>query len=178
MKLTTIKAYILKEFMELYRTRLIIMVYLMPSMIVLLFGYGIRMDVTHARILIIDNDQSKFSQMLTSKFEHTKYFNAKVLHVSEKEALRSIKQAKTDAVLIIPSSFEKRLLHGQKSEIGIFVDASFPTRATTIEGYIKGTVLDIMNPKIKTTKSNILISPLYDTSGNRFTPFSSKLLPA
>lgn len=36
----------------------------------------------------------------------------------------------------------------------------------------------IMNPKIKTTKSNILISPLYDTSGNRFTPFASKLLSA
>ncbi|WP_151900504.1 ABC transporter permease [Sulfurimonas hydrogeniphila] len=142
MKLITIKAYILKEFMELYRTRLIVMVYLLPSMIVLLFGYGIRMDVTHARILIIDNDQSKFSQMLISKFEHSKYFNAKVLHVSEKEALRSIKQAKTDAVLIIPSSFEKQLLHGQKSEIGVFVDASFPTRATTIEGYIKGSVLD------------------------------------
>ena len=142
MKFTTIKAYILKEFMELYRTRLIVMVYLMPIMILLLFGYGIRMDVTHARILIIDNDQSKYSQMLSEKFAHTKYFNAKVLHVSEQEALRSIKQAKTDAVLIIPSSFEKRLLHGQKSEVGVFVDASFPTRATTIESYIEGTVLD------------------------------------
>jgi len=144
-KITTIKAYMLKEFMELFRTHLIVMIYLMPTMILLLFGYGIRMDVTHARILIIDNDQSKYSQMLTSKFEHTKYFNAKVLYVSEKEALRSIKQAKTDAILIIPSSFEKRLLHGQKSEIGIFVDASFPTRATTIESYIQGTILDAAN---------------------------------
>ena len=36
----------------------------------------------------------------------------------------------------------------------------------------------IMHPKIKTTKSNILISPLYYTSGNSFTPFASKLLSA
>jgi len=36
----------------------------------------------------------------------------------------------------------------------------------------------IMHPKIKTSKSNILISPLYDTSGNGFTPFASKLLSA
>jgi len=143
MKIATIKAYMLKEFMELYRTKLIVMVYLLPIMIVLLFGYGIRMDVTHARILIIDNDQSKYSQLLISKFEHTKYFNTKVIHISEKEALRSIKRAKTDALLIIPSSFEKRLLHGQKSEIGVFIDAAFPTRATTVEGYIQGTVLDV-----------------------------------
>jgi len=74
MKINTIKAYMIKEFMELWRTRLIVMVYLMPLMIVLLFGYGIRMDVSHARILIIDNDQSKYSMQLVSKFEHTKYF--------------------------------------------------------------------------------------------------------
>ena len=36
----------------------------------------------------------------------------------------------------------------------------------------------IMHPKIKTTQSNILISPLYDTRGNGFTPFVSKLLLA
>ncbi len=141
MKIATVKAYMLKEFMELYRTRLIMMVYLMPIMIVILFGYGIRMDVKHARLLIIDNDQSKYSQMLTEKFQHTKYFNTKVVHASENESLHSIKQAKTDAILIIPSSFQKRLLHGQKSEIGVFIDAAFPSRATTIEGYIQGTVL-------------------------------------
>ena len=124
MKINTIKAYMIKEFMELWRTRLIVMVYLMPVMIVVLFGYGIRMDVSHARILIIDNDQSKYSMQLVSKFEHTKYFNTTISQMSEKEALHSIKQAKTDAILIIPSSFEKRLLHGQKSELGVFVDAS------------------------------------------------------
>lgn len=132
----------LKEFTELFRTRLIFMVYVMPTMIVLLFGYGMRMDVSHARILIIDNDQSKYSMQLSSKFEHTKYFNATMAYMSEKEALHSMKQAKIDAILIIPSSFEKHLLHGQKSEIGVFVDAAFPTRATTIESYIQGTILD------------------------------------
>ena len=140
MKLTTIKAYMRKEFTELIRSRLIVMVYLMPSMIMLLFGYGIRMDVTHARVLILDNDQSKYAMQLIAKFEHSKYFNATVAQMSETEALRAIKQNKSDAILIIPSSFEKRLLHGQKSEIGVFVDGAFPTRATTIENYIQMTI--------------------------------------
>ncbi|HFB53960.1 MAG TPA: ABC transporter permease, partial [Sulfurimonas autotrophica] len=47
MKLNIIKAYILKEFRELIRSRLIIMVYLLPTMILVLFGYGIRLDVSH-----------------------------------------------------------------------------------------------------------------------------------
>ncbi len=145
----------IKEFTELFRTRLILMVYIMPSMIVLLFGYGIRMDVSHARILIVDNDQSKYSKELISKFEHSKYFNATVTQMREKDALRLIKQAKIDAILIIPSSFEKRLLHGQKSELGVFVDAAFPTRATTIESYIQGAVFSVASE----TLSNIGMKP-------------------
>jgi len=142
MRAGVIKAYILKEFTELIRTRLIFMVYLMPAMILILFGYGIRMDVTHARTLIIDNDQSRYSRALTAKFEHSRYFDATVTHLSEKEALHRIKQAKTDILVIIPASFEKRLLHGQKSEIGVFVDAAFPTRGTTMESYVQGVILD------------------------------------
>ncbi len=71
MKWRVIKAYIVKELTELIRTRLIVMVYMMPSMILLLFGYGIRMEVTHARTIILDYDQSHFSHILTEKFEHS-----------------------------------------------------------------------------------------------------------
>jgi len=141
MRLRTIKAYMRKEFTELVRSRLIVLVYLMPTMILLLFGYGIRMEVTHARLLIIDNDGSKYSSELLSRFEHSKYFSPRICSMSEKEALRLMKQAKIDAILIIPSSFEKRLLHGQSSEIGIFIDGSFPMRALTIQSYIEGVIL-------------------------------------
>jgi len=162
MKINIIKAYILKEFKELVRTKLIIMVYLLPSMIVILFGYGIRMDVSHARVIIIDNDKSKLSQMLSSKFEHTKYFNSILSNMSEADALKQIKKANEDALLIIPNGFEKNLLKGLKSELGVFVDASFPTRGTTIETYIEATVYSLMNEIAKTkgihTKGNIVIN--------------------
>jgi len=145
MNINIVKAYMLKEFKELFRTKLIIMVYVMPIMILILFGYGIKLDVSHARLIILDNDQSKLSLMLCSKFEHTKYFNTKILHISEKEALRKIKQAKTDVILIIPNSFEKNIFKGQKSELGVFTDASFPTRGKTIETYMQGTILSYIN---------------------------------
>lgn len=142
MKAGVIKAYILKELTELVRSRFIIMVYLMPSMIMFLFGYGIRMEVTHARTLILDNDQSLYSHRLVSKFEHSKYFDVTLSSLSEGEALRRIKKAETDIVIIIPQSFEKRLLHAQPTQIGVYVDAAFPSRGTTMENYVKGVVLD------------------------------------
>ncbi|BCD61006.1 MULTISPECIES: ABC transporter permease [unclassified Nitratiruptor] len=141
MKARVILAYMRKEFTELARSKLIYLVYLVPTMILLLFGYGIRLEVTHARVLLLDNDTSKLSIHLISKFEHSKYFTPTISHISEQKALRLMKQAKIDAIIIIPSSFEKRLLHGQKSEIGIFIDGSFPMRALTIQSYIEGTIL-------------------------------------
>ena len=143
MKIKTLQAYILKEFMELYRTKIIVMVYLLPVMTVLLFGYGIKMDVTQARILILDNDQSKLSRKVTTAFEHTKYFNSNTTYMSEKEALKTIQQAKTDVILIIPSSFEKNLYKGLTTELGVFIDAAFPTRASTLEAYVQGEILNV-----------------------------------
>jgi ABC-type multidrug transport system permease subunit len=143
MRFNIIRAYFKKEIIELYRTKMILMPYIMPLMIVILFGYGIKMQVTGVRILIIDNDHSKISNMLISKFEHSKYFHATVSNISEKEALRKIKQASKDLVLIIPSSFEKNIYKGIKSEIGVFIDASFPSRATTISNYVQGVILNL-----------------------------------
>jgi ABC-2 type transport system permease protein len=140
MNLGVVRAYMLKEFKELIRSRMILMVYIMPTMIVILFGYGIRMEVTHARTLVIDNDQSHLSRDLISRFEHSKYFDTRQVAMTEQEALHRIKQAKADILIVIPSSFEKRLLHGDKTQIAVFVDGAFPVRATTMQNYVQGVV--------------------------------------
>ncbi|WP_353662649.1 ABC transporter permease [Hydrogenimonas sp. SS33] len=140
MKLGVVRAYMLKEFMELIRSRLITVVYLLPTMIIILFGYGIRMEVTHARTVIIDHDHSKLSADLASRFQHSKYFDTRILSITEQEALHRIKQAKTDILVIIPESFEKRLLKGVGSELGVFVDAAFPVRGETMSNYVKGVI--------------------------------------
>ncbi len=143
MRFRIIKAYFKKEIIELVRTKMIFMPYLIPLLIVILFGYGIKTQVIGARILIIDNDKTTISHILISKFEHSKYFNTEVKDISEKEALSSIKKASKDVIIIIPESFEKNIIKGTNSEIGIFVDASFPTRATTIYNYVQATILDL-----------------------------------
>lgn len=143
MRLNVIKAYMLKEFKELVRSKMIFMVYIIPTMIIILFGYGIRMEVKDARVIILDNDKSKLSYELISKFEHSKYFNPKVLNIKENEALKLVKTAKADIIIIIPNSFEKRVLKGQRSEIGVFIDGAYPMRAMTMQSYVQGVVFNI-----------------------------------
>ncbi len=159
MNFDVIRAYMSKEFKELLRSRLILIVYILPTMIIILFGYGIRMEVTNARTLIIDNDNSKISRDLAERFHHSKYFDTVTVNaMSESEALNRIKQAKTDILVIIPASFEKRLLHRQKSEIGVFIDGAFPVRASTMENYVKGVIYNMAKSLHIQPKSLITIN--------------------
>ena len=135
MRLRVIKTYLKKEIIDLIRNKMIILIYLIPTMILLLFGYGIKLEVTHTRTIIIDNDHSKLSLEIINKFSHTKYFDVKVENLSYKEALHLIQTNKADMIVIIPPSFSKNL--GKGSEIGVFIDGSFPLRAVTLEGYVE-----------------------------------------
>jgi len=168
MRIGIIKAYFKKELLDIYRSKLILMVYIMPSMLLILFGYGIKTEVTHTRTLIIDNDQSKASYDLISTFEQSKYFNSEVKNFSENRALNLIKQDKKDLIIIIPEEFEKVLFKGLKTSIGVYIDGSFPSRAKTIENYVNGVIYDAImkrsGPKADRTLITINARNLFNQS--------------
>jgi ABC-2 type transport system permease protein len=141
MKLSVIRAYLKKEFLDIVRSRIILLVYIMPSLITLMFGYGIRMEVTQARTVILDHDGSKLSRELRSNFMHSKYFDLVPSPASESDALASIRQGKTDIVLILPESMESTLLKGLPVTLGLYVDGAFPSRGATMESYVEGVLL-------------------------------------
>jgi ABC-2 type transport system permease protein len=145
MRVNLLKAYIKKELTEIVRTRLIAMAYLLPLLILVVFGFGIHLNVTHARTVIIDRDNTPLSLRLIDAFEHSKYFDTTVMATSDAKALQLIKRAKTDVLIIIPSSFEKKILKGVQSEIGVYIDGAFPTRASTIESYVQSVILSAQN---------------------------------
>ncbi|WP_024787527.1 MULTISPECIES: ABC transporter permease [unclassified Lebetimonas] len=142
MNFGVIRAYILNEFKDLIRSKMIFMVYLVPLMILILFGYGIKMDVKHARSVVIDYDKSKISLELISKMKNSQYFKL-LPKMSEKEALKQMKTGKVDMIFIIPPSFEKNILKNQKTGIGVFIDGAYPMRALTMQSYAEGLILDI-----------------------------------
>ncbi|MCF6200961.1 MAG: ABC transporter permease [Hydrogenimonas sp.] len=157
MSFGVIKAYMLKEFKELIRSKMIAIVYILPTMIIILFGYGIRMEVTHARTLIVDNDLSKISQDLAQHFQNSKYFDTRIeTGVSLQEALQSVKRAKTDILIVIPDGLEKGLIHKERPEVAVFIDGAFPVRASTMENYVKGVIFNAALSIIKESPENLI----------------------
>jgi len=142
MRLNVIKAYLKKEFIDIFRSKMRTLVYFVPSLIIFLFGYGLKLEITHAKTIIIDRDNSPLSQKIISAFEHSKYFDTKLSYMSNNDALKLFKKAKLDVLIVIPSSFHKNL-YSKNAQIGVYIDGSFPLRALTLEGYVKGMFLHL-----------------------------------
>ncbi len=158
MRLGVIKAYMAKEFTDLKRSKMIFLVYLLPVMILILFGYGIRLEVKEARTTIIDMDSSKLSRELCDSFIHSKYFEAKIKNIDYREALEEIKRAKTDIVIIVPPSFERDIAKGLKGEIGVFIDASFPLRGQVMQSYVEGVAFDLAKKLSPQKRPTIMVN--------------------
>ena len=151
MRLNIIKAYLKKEFIELLRTKMIFFIYIVPIMILLLFGFGIKLEVTHAKTIIIDQEHNKFSREIIDKFSHTKYFDTKILNISNKTALKLMQEGKADIVIFI------------SKEIAVFIDGSFPLRADTLEGYVQKILMSATPLKI-----NIEVRHFFNEAMNDF----------
>ena len=141
MRVSVVRAYVKKELLDILRSRIILLVYIMPSLITLLFGYGIRMDVTHARMLVVDHDGSKIAQTLCGNFTHSKYFHLLPAVHSEAEALAAVRRGEADIVLILPEGMQRRLLARLPVTVGLYVDGAFPSRAQTMVSYVESVLL-------------------------------------
>jgi ABC-2 type transport system permease protein len=75
MKLTRLLAVARKEVVQIRRdTRSLIIVVIMPAVLVLLFGYGVNLDLKGLPVYVLDEDGSQQSQDLLKHFEASEYF--------------------------------------------------------------------------------------------------------
>jgi len=140
-------AYLKKEFISLIRSKMILLVYLVPVMILLLFGYGIKLQVKHIRTVVIDHSNTIVSREITNKFVNSKYFDV-IQMQNEQKAFDLLKNGKKDLIIIIPQNFSRNLIY-KNAEIGIFIDGAFPLRAKLIEGYTAGVFMNMINLPVK-----------------------------
>ena len=153
-------AFLKKEFISLIRSKMIILVYLVPMLILFLFGYGIKLQVEHIRTVIIDYDKTTLSSEIKNKFIHSKYFDVVELD-NEKKAFKLLKNGKKDLIIIIPQDFSKNLIH-KNAEIGVFIDGSFPMRGELMKSYVEGVFVNLAKVPVKVEVRNFYNQSLRD----------------
>jgi len=137
MRLRQIKSIYIREWREFYRDKILrIIVFAMPIIIMLVFGYGLALDIENVPMAIVDEDKTPASRELCYKFiENRQYFDFKGFLSTSKELEHGILAGKLRFGLVIPSGFYERLKRGNPSPVQVLIDGSFPTRASVSKTY-------------------------------------------
>ncbi len=158
MKLLRIKAIVKKELIQIWRDPLsLAMAFLMPVILLFIFGYAISLDVNNLTTIVYDRDKSSLSRELISGFSASGYFT--VIHNAERQddIDKYIDSGRVRVALWIPEDFSKNLITGKKAELQVIVDGSDSNIATIALGYISA-VSELYSKRIMGS----LITPVID----------------
>jgi len=127
-----------KEFIHILRDpRSLILVFLWPMLMMLLYGYAITFDIKHIAIGILDQDHTPTSRQLIQKFTRSGYFKVTEALSSRKQIEEGFQRQTFRVVLVIPSRFTEDLLKKEYTEVQVIVDGSDANTATIAINYLK-----------------------------------------
>ena len=109
-----------------------------PLMMILLFGYGISLDVTRVTVAVVDNDASSDSAALVGAFRLSPNFVVRTTRAMS-EATGLMLDRQVDGILQIPSDFDRRR-HADGADVQIIVNGSDANQARIMQAYAAGPV--------------------------------------
>lgn len=107
----------------------------LPVLMLLLYGYALRLDVDDVPLAVWDQSATPQSRELVSRFAGSRYF--RVLPVSDgyREIERAILRGEVLAALVVPHDFAARIATGREAPLQLILDGSDSNTATVVMGY-------------------------------------------
>lgn len=134
---TRLFALIRKEMRQMLRDRSNLLVgFLLPLVLILLFGYGVSFDVSNVRLAIVLDDNSPGVRTLLSGLDGSRYISPLRVR-SMKEAVRMVNKAEAEAILHVPNSFSSDLPSGE-AKIQLLLNGVDSSTASALSGYVSG----------------------------------------
>ncbi|WP_419787079.1 ABC transporter permease [Pseudodesulfovibrio sp.] len=134
-----LRALLVKEWLQIIRDpSSIALAFVIPIVMLLLFGYGISLDPKELPIAFVMDKADPTGADLLAKFSHSQYFKPIPL-VSFAEARKLLLNRKVDAVIRLQSDFTRRLRTGGQAPVQLIVNGVDSNRAFQIVGYVSMT---------------------------------------
>lgn len=112
---------------------------LLPVMLMLIFGYGLSLDVKNAPIAVVMEDASPTAMNAISGLQLSPNFSPQLL-TSMQEANARMLAREVDAIVRIPSSYSRDLAAG-RANIQLIVHGAEASRASIVLNYATATLL-------------------------------------
>ncbi len=139
-------AFVGKEFYHIFRDfRILIIIFLIPILLVLLFGFVIKNDLKDVNIGVYLNSDNDIAIKLVDKITSSNFFKVVDIIQSEKPIEDNFKSGKIKVALIFEKNFSENLIKNNKANIQIITDASEPNNANIMVSYLNGIILNYMS---------------------------------
>jgi len=110
----------------------------LPLILVLLFGFGLSLDVKNVPIALDLEDSSSDAMGLAAGFELSPYFHPQVVHSLEL-ARELLLQRAVDGIVRVPSDFSRRVSEGD-AQVQVIVRGTDANQARLTEAYVQGAI--------------------------------------
>jgi ABC-2 type transport system permease protein len=126
-----------KEFIQIRRDKATIyMVFVFPLMMLVLYGYGIRYDVTSVPVTILDQDRTHESRQYLERFAHSPYFKVNRYAAGYSDVQSDIDRGESRIGIVVASDFGERLSSHREASVQVIVDGADNNTATIAMGYV------------------------------------------
>ncbi len=127
---------LVKEFLQVFRDpRMRLMIFLMPLVQVMVFGYAVSTDVRDVPTAVVDYDRTPASRELLSRFSGSGYFRFVAQPRDAGAVPGLLDRDEAEAVLRIDQGFAADLAAGRTARLQVIVDGTDSNTAGIVLGY-------------------------------------------
>ena len=137
-----VKAIANKEFIQVRRDpRSLALALVIPVILLIIFGYGLSLDIDHVPTVIWNQDlSSKTTRDFLLNFKNSKYFKITNYADNYRDIEKLIDSNKVMLALVIPKDFSHFIESGKSAPLQLITDGSDSNTATIAINYVKSVV--------------------------------------
>ena len=142
MNLIKIQAISRKEYYHLIRDfRSLYLAFIIPLLLIFLFGYALSLDVDNIQVVVADHDQTDLSRDLIQKLDASSYFHVIAKVPEDRTASRYLDRGMASVAIILPSGWTAEIRADRESPVQILIDGSDPNFAGITRSYLTAFML-------------------------------------
>lgn len=152
-------SFVLKETKHILRDkRTMLMLFGMPIVMMLLFGFAVTNDVRNVRIIVVMSNADNATQQVADRLAASEYFTLTKVVATPNEAEKAIRDQKADMAIVFSQDFASR-----KSGYQLIVDGADPNMAQQWTTYANAV---INNTEAKAVNTKLLYNPQMKSTYN------------
>lgn len=138
MKWMRVRALCRKETLQIIRDpSSILMAFIMPAVLLFVFGYGVNLDTTVSPVALVLHDQGPAARSLAATMAGNPSLRVQTVRTTD-EADARLRAGKVRGYVVIDTNFSRDLAAGDAPAMQIITDGSLPNTATVVAGNVRG----------------------------------------